>query len=72
MTLNNEWNWVNTAPAEKRALYWKIRRLCINAGILPGLQVAHAEGIAVSKFGPGTKLQEMSATDLWLLIGAVR
>ena len=67
----DEWVWVNTAPAEKRALYWKIRRICINAGIPAGQQIAHAERIAETKLGAGPKLQDMSATMLWLTIGAL-
>lgn len=66
----NEWAWVNAEPEEKRRLLWKIRRICIDAGIPRGQQVAYAELRAESKFGAGTKLQALDASSLWLLIGA--
>lgn len=66
----NEWGWVNAEPEEKRRFLWKIRRICIDAGIPRGQQVTHAERLAENKFGAGTKLQALDASSLWLLIGA--
>jgi hypothetical protein len=48
----NEWAWVNTlADKPKQRRLWKIRRLCIEAGIEDGKQVAYAEGIALQMSG---------------------
>lgn len=47
----NEWDWANRAPAERRNKIWKIRRLCIEAGIVEGKQIAYAEGIALQMSG---------------------
>ena len=42
--------------------------MCLNAGIAPGEQVAYAEGVAQRKVGVVLKLQEMSYSQLWLMI----
>jgi hypothetical protein len=51
-TKDNEWDWVNKLvdKAKQRRL-WKIRRLCIEAGIGEGKQIAYAEGIALQMSG---------------------
>lgn len=48
----NEWAWVNKlADKAKSRRLWKIRRLCIEAGIEEGNQIAYAEGIALQMSG---------------------
>lgn len=48
----NEWSWVNKlADKEKQRRLWKIRRLCIEAGIEEGKQSAYVEGIALQMSG---------------------
>lgn len=47
----HEWDWANRAPADRRNKIWKIRRLCIEAGIAEGKQMAYAEGIALQMSG---------------------
>ena len=65
----NEWQWVNTAAKDKRAILWKIRRTCINLGIKRGQQMAYAEGVAARIAGHERHLQMMTYDELWLLIG---
>lgn len=76
----NEWAWVNLAQQDKRPLLWKLRRLCIGAGIDPGKQVGYCEGVAAQMAGlkaaPGAApidkpLAMCSYDELWLLVAAL-
>lgn len=74
----NEWDWANSAPADRRNKIWKIRRLCIEAGIAEGKQIAYAEGIALqmsgaaASAGPVAKpLPMCDAGELWRIVQAL-
>lgn len=74
----NEWAWANAAPADRRNKIWKIRRLCIEAGISEGKQMAYAEGIALqmsgaaASAGPVTKpLQMCDSGELQRIVQAL-
>lgn len=67
-----EWAWVETAPEEKRALLWKIRRCCIERGIAAGGQMAYAEGVAERVFGLPRNLRMMSGSELYTVAGALQ
>lgn len=64
-----EWDWVNTALAEKRDILWKIRRICLNLKIPRGQQIAYAEGVAARVYGGERHLRMMTMAELWKLIG---
>ncbi len=74
----HEWDWANRAPTDRRNKIWKIRRLCIEAGIAEGKQIAYAEGIALqmsgaaASAGPVAKpLPMCDADELWRIVQAL-
>jgi len=66
-----EWDWVNKAAADRRALLWKIRRCCIEIGIEAGKQKNYAEGVARRQHHIDRKLEMMDEGELWMLAAAL-
>lgn len=69
----NEWAWIDTAPAGKRPLLKKLVVLAgpKGAGIRRGGQVRYIEGVARQMAGATKPLRMCDETELWKIVAAM-
>lgn len=66
-----EWDFIVRAPELNRPLLRKIAAVCGALNIRRGGQKRYAEGVAKRQHGIDRHLEMMSASELWMVVGAL-